>query len=104
MKPRAIQAPVIPYSIDFTAAGPGTAPAEIFDGSGTIEIVMSAIGGIAGVLFGDSTDMDTADDANSFPVGLAWVKTTIGPSSRFLSVVSNDGNDGTLYYYFPGQT
>jgi hypothetical protein len=103
MKPRAPHAPVVTYYIDFTDLE-GTAPDEIWDGSGTTDIVMCAFNGvIAGVLFGSHEGMDLADSANSFPVGADWVKTTIGPATRFISVIALDGN-GTLFYYFPGQT
>jgi len=102
MKQKMTQAPVVPYFIDFTT--PGTDPVAVFAGSGTIDIVMSALGATCGVVFGSSEDMDAANDSNSFPVGLEWVKCTIGPATRFLSVVSLDGDAGVLYYYFPGQT
>jgi hypothetical protein len=105
MKQKATHAPVVVAWIDYGAVPDVDPPVEIWTGTGTTTIIMSVFGtGKAGVVFGASEAMDGADTGNSFPVSAEWVKTTIGPASRFVSVISCDGNAGTLYYYFPGQT
>jgi hypothetical protein len=103
MKQRYPIAPVVPYTVDFS--GTGSTPVAAFDGSGTIDLIMATYnGGVAGVVFGPNASMPVATTDNSLPVGTEWVRTTIGPATRFISVVSLDGNGGTLSFYLPGQT
>jgi len=97
-----MQAPVIPHSVAF--GGIATAPLPIFDGSGTIDIVMCALSATAGVIFGDSTSMTLASTSNAFPIGTEWVRMPLSRATRYLSAVALIGTSGTLYYYFPGQT
>jgi len=102
MRQRSLHAPVVPHSVLF--GGIATAPLPIFDGSGTIDIVMCALGATAGVLFGDSSSMTLASTTNSFPIFAEWVRMPISHATSFMSVVRLSGTSGTLYYYFPGQT
>lgn len=101
MSSKPIIAPVIPYHIDST--DPGTAPAQIWDGTGTVEMVCCADGPV-GILFGANADMEVAAADNSFPISTEWVRLIVGPATRFISVFDLSGNAGVFYYYFPGQT
>jgi len=101
MKQKYPQAPAVPFVLEFTDIG--SSPIEIFDGSGTIDMICVS-DSTCGVLFGGA-DMDVADIDNSFPIAAReWFHMTLGPATKFCSVIALDGGAGTFYFYFPGQT
>jgi hypothetical protein len=103
MKQKYPTAPVVPLTLNAPVLG--STPIAIYTGTGTTDIIMSTVNNaVAGVVFGPNASMPVATDDNSFPVSSKWVRVTLSPASRFLSVVSLDGVAVTLYYYFPGQT
>lgn len=65
---------------------------------------MIACLGLCGVTFGPNASMPVASNDHCFPVTNVWLRMPIGPNTRYISVISLDGDDDKLYYYIPGQT